>query len=431
MSGPAPEAVSAPEAGPAAVAGVAREDGVDVIVVAAGASRRMGGPDKLLWQVAGQPLLAHTLTALAAAPEVDTIIVVTTPERGAAISDAVSRTRRGIRTAVVPGGARRQASVALGFAALEELVPDPQGGRPVLVHDGARPLVSPALVASVAAAVRRHGAAIPVVPIAETVKRVVDGRITDTVDRSELGTAQTPQGARRGLLREAFARYPLDAPDEFTDEAALLEACRIPVHVVPGDPSNLKVTVPADLDRVAGTLAPGASGGTPASSTERAPRVGIGRDLHPFGPGEPLLLGGVEIAGAPRLYGHSDGDVVLHAIADALLGAAGSGDLGRLFPAGPSTPEGIASSTLLRDVVARLAGDGWRPVALDLTIVGARPRLGAHLEPMRAAISALLGVDAAAVNVKASTGNLAGSEGAGRSISALALVTIGSDGSIA
>ena len=331
---------------------------------------------------------------------------------------------------MVAGGARRQASVALGFAALEDIVPDPQGGRAVLVHDGARPLVSPALVASVAAAVRRHGAAIPVVPIAETVKRVVDGRVTDTVDRSELGTAQTPQGVRRGLLRDAFTRYPADAPDEFTDEAALLEACRIPVHVVPGDPSNLKVTVPPT--RSGGRNTRARRGGRDLRvPPARAPRVGIGRDLHPFGPGEPLLLGGVEIDGAPRLYGHSDGDVVLHAIADALLGAAGSGDLGRLFPAGPSTPEGIASSSLLRDVVARLAGEGWRPVALDLTIVGARPRLGAHLEPMRLAIAGLLGVTAAAVNVKASTGNLAGSEGAGRSISALALVTIGSDGSIA
>jgi 2-C-methyl-D-erythritol 2,4-cyclodiphosphate synthase len=200
----------------------------------------------------------------------------------------------------------------------------------------------------------------------------------------------------------------------WTDEAALLEVCRIPVHVVPGDPANLKVTVPDDLARAAALL--GEAGPTR--------RTGIGHDAHPFGPGEPLRLGGLDIPGAPRLHGHSDGDVVLHAVADALLGAAGLGDLGRLFPAGPSTPHGVDSRELLAAVVARLAGDGWRPVSVDLTVVAARPRLGGHLDGMRAAIAAVLGLDPDAVNVKASTGNLDGSDGAGRSVSTLALATI-------
>ena len=154
------------------------------------------------------------------------------------------------------------------------------------------------------------------------------------------------------------------------------------------------------------------------------PRVGLGVDSHPFGPGEPLRLGGIEIAGAPRLHGHSDGDVALHALADALLGGAGLGDLGRLFPADGRTPAGIASTDLVRDVVRRLADGGWRVAAADLTIVGARPRLGDRLDDMRTAIATLLGLDAAAVNVKASTGNLSGDPGAGRGIVAEAIATL-------
>ena len=390
-------------------AGPGERPAADAVVVAAGSSRRMGGTDKLMAPVAGRPLLAWTLAAVAASPVVDRLVLVTAPERVEAFAAAPWLPARVY--AVVAGGASRQASVAAGVRHLDRL--DPAGrDRPVLVHDGARPLVSAALVEAVATAVARYGAAIPVLPVAETLKRVGDGLVHETVDRSVLAAAQTPQGARRGLLLSAWAAFPPDGPREFTDEAALLEACRIEVHAIPGEPANLKVTRPDDLLRVARALAP-------------APvRTGFGHDSHPFGPGMPLRLGGVEIEGAPRLHGHSDGDVALHAVADALLGAAGLGDLGRLFPADATTPRGIASDALLREVVARLAGAGLRPAAVDVTIIGARPRLGARLDAMRAAIASLLGVDEAAVNVKASTGNLAGDEGAGRSISARAVATV-------
>ncbi|HET9085524.1 MAG TPA: 2-C-methyl-D-erythritol 2,4-cyclodiphosphate synthase, partial [Candidatus Limnocylindrales bacterium] len=286
------------------------------------------------------------------------------------------------------------------------------GERVVLIHDGARPAASPALIDAVVAAARRHGAAIPALPVGETLKRVTDGRIDATVDRTDLVAAQTPQGVRRSLLREALASN--DARDgTWTDEAALLEACRIAVHVVPGDPANLKVTVPADLDRATSLL---------VGSVPR--RTGIGHDVHPFGPGEPLRLGGVEIAGAPRLHGHSDGDVALHAVADALLGAASLGDLGRLFPAGPDTPRGVDSRSLLDTVVVRLRDAGWRPASIDVTIVAARPRLAGHLDAMRAAIAGGVGLPVDAVGLKASTGNLEGAEGGGRAISALAIATI-------
>jgi 2-C-methyl-D-erythritol 4-phosphate cytidylyltransferase/2-C-methyl-D-erythritol 2,4-cyclodiphosphate synthase len=389
-------------------------DGVaDAIVVAAGGSRRMKGTDKLTASLGGRPLLERTLAAFAATRAVDRIVLVVA---ASAVADAVALLP-GRLAAVVPGGSHRGASVEAGFRALEALWLATGTGsgadRVVLVHDGARPLVTPELVAAVAAAAAEHGAAIPVVPIVDTLRRVVEGRIGATVDRSHLVAAQTPQGARASLLRQAFARFPAAASARFTDEAALLEACTIPVHPIPGDPVNLKVTVPADL-RTAERLLGG----------DGARRVGLGSDSHPFGPAAPLRLGGLDVPGAPRLHGHSDGDVALHAIADALLGAAALGDLGRLFPPDRRTPRGIDSADLVATVVGRLAAAGWRPATVDLTIVGARPRLAAVLDPMRARIAALLDLPVEAVGVKASTGNLDGSEGAGRVLSALALATI-------
>jgi 2-C-methyl-D-erythritol 2,4-cyclodiphosphate synthase len=163
-----------------------------------------------------------------------------------------------------------------------------------------------------------------------------------------------------------------------------------------------------------------------ASTATREPaiRVGYGRDSHPFGPGSPLRLGGIEVPGAARLHGHSDGDVALHAVAGALLSAAALGDLGSLFPADARTPRGIASSELLRDVVGRVDAAGWRPVAVTVLLVAARPRLGPLLDSMRAAIAGLLGVESDAVAVEAGTGNLSGDEGAGRTISATAVATL-------
>jgi 2-C-methyl-D-erythritol 2,4-cyclodiphosphate synthase len=158
-----------------------------------------------------------------------------------------------------------------------------------------------------------------------------------------------------------------------------------------------------------------------------ATRTGFGSDRHPFGPGDGLWLGGIQIPGAPRLQGHSDGDAALHAAAGALLGAAALGDLGELFPADERTPRGSASSDLVRDVVSRLRAAGWRPGSLDLTIRAARPRLARHLPAMREAIAELLGLDATAVSVKASTGNLSGDAGAGRVIEAEAIATIARD----
>jgi 2-C-methyl-D-erythritol 4-phosphate cytidylyltransferase/2-C-methyl-D-erythritol 2,4-cyclodiphosphate synthase len=388
--------------------------GVDAVVVAAGLGTRMGGGDKLGLLVAGRPVLAWTLVGLAAAPIVRRIVVVTAAGRVGEVSRAPWLPSR--VAAVVEGGPRRQDSVAAGVAALGAGQPDDV----ILVHDGARPLVSPELVARVAAAAAEHGAAIPVVPVVETLKRVVDGQIAATVDRTMLAAAQTPQGIRRDVLARAWAEHPPAGAATWTDEAALLEACRIPVHAVSGESTNLKVTLPDDLARVEAALV--ARGDFAAAPS--VPRVGFGDDGHPFGPGAPLVLGGLVFEGAPRLHGHSDGDVALHAVCEALLGAAGLGDLGRLFPAGPATPAGIASTEMLAACLERVAAAGYTPVALDVTLVGARPRLAGHLDAMAAAIAARVGVSVDRVNVKASTGNLAGFEGAGRGISARAVAVV-------
>jgi 2-C-methyl-D-erythritol 4-phosphate cytidylyltransferase/2-C-methyl-D-erythritol 2,4-cyclodiphosphate synthase len=395
-----------------------RQAKADAIVVAAGASSRMEGVDKLAHLIGGRPVLAWSIDALVAIDAVERIVVVTPADRVAAIRSAPWLSGRVV--AVVPGGARRHESVAAGLATLDSL--DGSGpeadGRVVLVHDGARPIASPRLIRAVLAAASEHGAAIPVLPVADTIKRIADGRVAETVDRSVLASAQTPQGALRRLLRDAFVRFPPAGPETWSDEAALLEACRIPVHAIPGEPSNFKVTLPADLDRAEAALldAPGSPG--------RLPRVGTGYDSHPFGPGAPLALGGIEIPGAFRLHGHSDGDVALHAIADALLGAAGLGDLGRIFPAGPATPRGVASRDLLREVVVLVNAAGYGPSSVDLTIVAARPRLADLLDQMRDAIAPLLELPPGAVNVKASSGNLSGMEGAGRGISAAAVAIV-------
>jgi 2-C-methyl-D-erythritol 4-phosphate cytidylyltransferase / 2-C-methyl-D-erythritol 2,4-cyclodiphosphate synthase len=388
---------------------------IDVIVVAAGASRRMGGIDKVMAPIGGRPVLAWSLGAFAASPLTARIVVVASDENLAAISEADWLPRR--VTQVAAGGPRRQESVAIGVESLRSRTrghpADDRMDRVILIHDGARPVVSPSLINAVAYAAQRHGAAIPILPVAETVKRVDGGFVVETVDRTDLATAQTPQGVRASVLLAAYERYPPRGPETWTDEAALLEACRIPVHVVAGESSNIKVTLPDDLRQAQAAL----GGGCGA-------RVGFGQDSHPFGPGEPLALGGIVIDGAPRLHGHSDGDVVLHAVCDALLGAAGLGDLGRTFPAGPETPEGIASTVMLGEVVRRIGAAGWTVGNLDVTIVAARPRLGARLDAMRAAIAGTLGVAAGRVNVKASTGNLGGDEGAGRSITAVAVASL-------
>ena len=379
----------------------------DVVVVAAGSSTRMLGIDKILAPIAGRPLLAWTLDAFSRLRPVDRIVVVVPRSR---VEELQAAPWMPEQATVVAGGDRRQESVAAGVAEIQRTgAPD---DRIVLVHDGARPAIHVVPIIRVIQATALHGAAIPIVPAVDTLKRVDGEFVGGTVERAGLGFAQTPQGVQLGILKAAYARFPPEGTATFTDEAALLEACTIPVRVVPGQIDNIKVTQPIDRSRAASIL-----------GVDR-PKVGFGDDSHPFGPGEPLALGGVEIAGAPRLSGHSDGDVVLHAVADALLGAAGLGDLGRLYPADERTPHGVDSGELLTAVVQRVLDAGFGVGHVDVTILAARPRLAGRLDEIRDRIAELLWVTSDRVNVKASTGNLFGMEGAGRGISARAVATL-------
>lgn len=376
----------------------------DAIVVAAGSSRRMGGVDKLQADLGGRPVLAWTIDALRAATTVSRITVVASTDRAASLSNEPWLRAAGAR--VIVGGMRRQDSVAAGVRAAEAEV--------VLVHDGARPLVSPGLVDAVALAARDHGAAIPVLPMSDSLKRLDGDRVTGVASREGVGRAQTPQGARRRLLLDAVEAHA-GGPETFGDEAELLARVGVPVRAVAGEVTNLKLTHPEDVGLARAIVA----------SRTGVPRHATGSDSHPFGAELGLRLGGIEMPGTPRLHGHSDGDAALHAICDALLAAAGMGDLGRVFPAGDPATRGIDSREMVRVVVARLASAGLAPASVDLTITGARPRLGGErLDRMRLAIAALVGLSSGWVSVKAATGNLSGDDGAGRTISATALVGV-------
>lgn len=369
----------------------------DAVIVAAGGSTRMGGADKMNELLLGRSLLQWSVEHMAAAQSIARVIVVARPDRVAELAAQKWLSD----TTVVAGGARRSDSVRAGVAAATADV--------VLVHDGARPLASPALADAVAAAAAEHGAAVPVVPVVDSLKR--DGGMTlgESVGRDGLVRAQTPQGARRQLLLDAMAA----AGDEaFSDEAALLESRGIAIATVPGEATNVKVTLREDLELVR-ALARGSS----------ESRVGLGQDSHGFGPDLGLWLGGIQIDAAPRLFGHSDGDVVLHAIATAILSATGNGDLGRLFPSNDKQTTGIASSDLLREAIQKADESGWTVESAQVSLVGARPRLGGQrLDAMATRVAELLAVSRDSVAINASTGNLSGDEGAGRAITATALI---------
>ena len=326
----------------------------DAVVVAAGSSRRMGGGDKLELTIGGRPILRRAVEALAAAPEIDRLIVVTSAERVDELR--ASPWLRAHAATVVPGGRRRQDSVAEGVRAASADV--------VLVHDGARPFVSRGLISRVVEGVLCYGAAIPALPVVDALKRAEGELITASAERSGLYRAQTPQGARRQLLLAA-AEAHANGDEDIPDEADLLARDDVPVAIVPGDADNIKVTLPEDLALARRLAGEGA-----------APRIALGVDSHPFGPEDGLRLGGLLIEAAPRLQGHSDGDAALHALCDALLAVSGGGDLGRLFPSGEGHTRGIDSRELVAEVMRRFAQSGSVLTAIDLTILGVRPRLG-------------------------------------------------------
>jgi 2-C-methyl-D-erythritol 4-phosphate cytidylyltransferase/2-C-methyl-D-erythritol 2,4-cyclodiphosphate synthase len=355
------------------------------VVVAAGQSQRVGGSlPKQFRLLGGRSVLERSVRALSSHPAVGGVVVVLAPGEVDGPRGKAAAAYPGVER-VVAGGATRSESVSRGAAAAT-------AAPFLLVHDAARPFASARLVDAVVEATRRHGAAVPVLPVPDTVKEVDGDRIAGTVSRASMRLAQTPQGARADWLRAALARASRERA-EITDEASALELAGHEVATVPGESSNLKLTTAEDLEDAELRVAPRAAD----------LRVGTGFDVHRFDPSRPLVLGGIRFEDSPGLAGHSDADVVLHAAMDAVLGAAGLGDIGEHFPPDDARYEGAASTDLARHVAGLLDRHGLRIVNLDLTVLAEAPRIRDRVDRMREAIAASLATEPARIGVKATT----------------------------
>ncbi len=380
------------------------------VIVAGGSSDRMAGIDKMTALLDGLPVLLHSVRAFDASEEIDEIVVVTRADR---VADLHERIETGGWTKVhrvVKGGATRAESSRHGVAALSSDIDL------VLVHDGARPLVSGEVIGRVAERARETGAAIPGVPPVATIKREEDGACAETLDRSALREAQTPQGFRRDVLAKGFAAV-MRAKVDPTDEAAAVERTGTPVAIVEGDRRNLKVTVPDDL-AVAEALLRG-------EAPPQQMRIGFGYDVHRLEEGRRLILGGVEIPHERGLLGHSDADVLSHAICDALFGAAALGDLGAHFPDTDGEWKDVSGSDLLARTVEILRESGYVPVNVDATVSAQAPRLAPHRDSMVENVSTALRLPRGRVSVKFTTTERLGFEGREEGISATAVAQVG------
>jgi 2-C-methyl-D-erythritol 4-phosphate cytidylyltransferase/2-C-methyl-D-erythritol 2,4-cyclodiphosphate synthase len=381
---------------------------VAAVVVAAGQGVRAGGDlPKQFQRIGGETLLRRSLMSFLKAPNVALVQAVVRPED----TDRVRAETAGLDILPpVSGGATRQASVRAGLEALLPRKPDI-----VLVHDAARPFASADLIARAIAAAEKTGAAIPGLPVTDTVKRVDKaGNVEGTLDRGLLRTVQTPQAFAFAPLVDAHRRAATQGRDDFTDDAALAEWAGMKVSVFPGETGNIKFTTAEDFLR-SETLQAAALGDV---------RTGSGLDVHAFGPGDHVTLGGIRIPHSQALTGHSDADVALHALTDAILGALADGDIGAHFP--PSDPQwrGASSDRFFIFAVDRVRARRGRVSHLDLTIVCEAPRIGEHRDRMRANIAKLAGIDIERVAVKATTSEKLGFTGRGEGIVAYATATV-------
>jgi len=383
---------------------------VTAIIAAAGAGRRLGAAKpKQLLDIGGGSMLQHSVRAFLGHPRVADVVVVLSPDL-TTLALAGIEPSRAAALRVVKGGDRRQDSVANGFAAVA-----PESDV-VLIHDAARPFVSADLIDRTIDAAAAHGAAIAALQSRDTVKRVAgDGRITETIPRETIYLAQTPQGFRRDVLAAAIelGRSGVEA----TDEAMLAERAGYHVHVVDGDPGNVKVTTSADLDAARARMA---STGKPA----RTGRAGTGYDLHRLVEGRPLILGGVTVPSDRGALGHSDADVVCHAATDAILGAIGLGDIGRHFPDTDPRWKDADSLVLLREAARMVRDHGYEVGNLDVTVILERPKIKDAVEPMRTRLAEALGIDRDRVSVKGKTNEGVDAVGRGEAVAAHAVALV-------
>ncbi len=395
---------------------------VGAVLPAAGSGSRFGRGENKVWaELLGRSVLEWSIRAFAEHPLVEALVVVVAEHelsRARELTSAIG----GVH-AVVPGGKIRAESVRAGLAVLPDEV------ETVLVHDAARPAVTARLIEDVLRGVASYGAAIPGVPLADTVKRA-DGQgcVAETLERSGLWAVQTPQGARRSWLEDAYRQWNSADPAP-TDEAALLERAGYPVFIIPGDPDNVKVTLPEDLARVERILTC-RSQSRDAGSTEDhlgdqdTFRTGFGYDVHRIVDGRPLWLGGVEIPHTAGLLGHSDADVVMHAVCDSILGAVGEGDIGVLFPDTDPRNRDRRSCDFVREAARRATARGWRLAWLDVTLVAEQPRVGPYRQAMREAIGEAAGIPAERISIKATTNEGIGFVGRKEGMACWAVATL-------
>jgi 2-C-methyl-D-erythritol 4-phosphate cytidylyltransferase/2-C-methyl-D-erythritol 2,4-cyclodiphosphate synthase len=385
------------------------QDKVVAVVPAAGSGRRMGSSRaKQFLDLGGMPLLSRTCALLERVDQVDQVVVVAPPGQEAELRGQCLAPYHLPKVALVAtGGRERQDSVMAGASAALEL-----GAKWVLVHDAVRPLAEPELFGRVLKVAKECGAAVAAMPCIDTVKQAgPELRVQATLDRSKLWLVQTPQGFNLELLLEAQRRARQQGLLA-TDEAGLMEAMGQEVRLVMGSRDNIKITTPEDLDlarRLAGQL---------------QTRSGQGLDVHRLVPGRPLILGGVRLEHDLGLLGHSDADVLTHAVMDALLAAAGLGDIGRLFPDSDAAFKDADSLGLLAQVRELLAGQGWRPAQVSVTLMAQRPKIAPHAPTMAGNLARVLGLATSEVNVAATTSEGLGFSGRGEGMAALALATI-------
>ncbi len=381
---------------------------VSAIIAAGGRGLRFGGgPPKQLATLGGRTILQRSVDAFVTSDAVADIVVAL-PALLAADPPAYLRSRTK-PVLIVGGGERRQDSVRQAFEQIG------QRAEVVVIHDAARPLVTDALIRRTIDAAFETGAAIAALRASDTVKLAdAAGRIAETLPRDRIYLAQTPQAFRVDVLRHA-----LTSRADATDEAALAEQAGHPVQLVDGDPRNLKITTPDDL-----AIAERWLGGTTAGVPYAGIRIGNGYDLHRLVEGRPLVLGGVTIPFDKGLLGHSDADVICHAVTDAILGAAGAGDIGRHFPDTDAAWKDANSLDLLRRAAAIVAAGGYTVINVDVVVVAQRPQLAPHADAIRASVAGALGCDAFQVSVKGKTNEGVDSVGAGEAIAAHAVALL-------
>jgi 2-C-methyl-D-erythritol 4-phosphate cytidylyltransferase/2-C-methyl-D-erythritol 2,4-cyclodiphosphate synthase len=388
---------------------------ISAIIAAGGSGRRFGGPvPKQLLPVAGRSLLERSVALFVDHPQINEVVVALPPDR--ASSPPAYLTSRGTPIRVVAGGARRQDSVANAFLAIDDRA------ELVVIHDAARPFASADLIARTIGAAAESGAAIAAVQSRDTVKQArrtgpQELCVAATLARETIYLAQTPQAFRRSVLAAA-----IDAATEIeaTDEAALAERVGQAVRIVNGEWTNIKVTTAADLTGAEAF----ARREQRQAPTRPAARVGTGYDLHRLVEGRPLVIGGIVVPHHHGALGHSDADVVCHAVTDAILGAASLGDIGRHFPDSDPRWKDASSLDLLGRAVALVTGAGFTVVNVDATVVLERPKIKDYIDAMRAAVAGVLGIEPAQVGIKGKTNEGVDAVGRGEAIAAHAVALL-------